>query len=126
MEAFLADSGRFDVFFSVLALQHCPPPLMRAWLEQALGRLEAGGVAFFQLPCHLHDYNFQVNRYLDGRLRNGPAELHALSQVEVFRLLARCGMTPLEVQLNARIGPRGLSYTFLACKPGKFGGRRAP
>ena len=44
-------------------------------------------------------------------------EMHPLPQRQVFALLAEHGLIPIEVVPNARIGPSGHSYSFLAQKP---------
>ncbi len=116
LDDFLRDETGYDVFFSVLCLQHYPPPLMQAWLGEGLRKLKLGGCAYFQLPCQLHDYRFRLDAFLDGRARSGPLQLHALPQRRVFDLLARHGLTVLEMLPSPRIGPAGMSYAFLARK----------
>lgn len=116
MAEFLAGGDEFDLFFSVLALQHYPPPILHARLEAALGKVRPGGYAYFQLPGSLYDYRFSTDTYLVDRIRHDPNQLHALPQRHVFTLLAKCGFTPIEARLDTRVGPRGLSHTFLAHK----------
>lgn len=116
LDDFLKDETGYDVFFSLLCLQHYPPPLMHAWLGEGLRKLNPGGCAYFQLPCQLHDYEFRLDAFLDGRSRSGPLQLHALPQQHVFALLARHGLTVLEMLPSPRIGAAGLSYAFLARK----------
>jgi SAM-dependent methyltransferase len=118
---FLAARPQFDVFFSVLALQHSPPPVMQHLLQVCLGRLQPGGYAFFQIPCHLYDYEFRLTDYLNRSAAGAEApaamEMHALPQGRVFRTLADAGLVPVEVLPYPRIGPIGFSYLFLARKP---------
>ncbi len=117
LEAFLDSDLTFDVFFSVIVLQHNPPPIMSAILDACLGRINPGGLAYFQVPCHIYDYGFSVDRYLAGEGRQEHMEIHALPQHHVFALLARHGLDLIEVTPDDRIGPIGFSYTFLARKP---------
>jgi 2-polyprenyl-3-methyl-5-hydroxy-6-metoxy-1,4-benzoquinol methylase len=116
LSRFLEASPAYDVFFSVIVLQHNPPPIIHQLLDRAVAQLNPGGVAFFQAPCHLYDYAFSVAEYLDGQNRSEHMEMHALPQRVVFELLAKHGLTPIEVTPNARIGPLGFSYGFLARK----------
>lgn len=113
---FLQSDTGYDLFYSAIVLQHNPPPVMRHLLDAGLARLKPGGYAYFQLPCHLENYRFDVDSYLAGVGRKDEMEMHALPQREVFALLARHGLTPLEVVPDGRIGPIGFSYAFLARK----------
>jgi SAM-dependent methyltransferase len=115
---FLADPPRFDVFYSLLTLQHSPPPVIFHLLQQCLARLRPGGCAFFQLPCHLFDYEFRLADYLSeiGTDPDGDMEMHALPQRYVFRAFAASRVIPLDVVPWPRIGPIGLSYAFLGRK----------
>ncbi len=64
-------AGIFDVFFSILSLQHSPPPVMQYLLQLCLERLQPGGYAFFQLPCYLYNYEFRLSRIPQSRLGRG-------------------------------------------------------
>lgn len=118
LEAFLDQPQAYDVFFSVIVLQHNPPPIMAMVLDRGLDLLRPGGVAYFQIPCHLYGYSYATDRYLAGEGRLEEMEIHALPQRQVFEMLARRGLTPIEVTPDDRIGPIGFSYTFLARKAG--------
>lgn len=115
---FLESSESYDVFFSVIVLQHNPPPIIHALLDHALAHLRPGGYAAFQVPCHLYDYRFTVEGYLRGEGRYAHMEMHALPQRHIFELFRKHGLTPIEVVPNARIGPLGVSYGFFARKAG--------
>lgn len=118
---FLAAKPEFDVFFSILSLQHSPPPVMQHLLQVCLERLQPGGYAFFQLPCYLNDYEFRLSDYLSNAVSGVEApermEMHALPQVRVFRTLAEAGLVTAEVLPFPRIGLIGFSYVFVARKP---------
>lgn len=114
---FLAGQDGYDLFYSVIVLQHNPPPIMLRLLDAGLARLNPGGYAYFQLPCFLYDYDFEAGRYLAERGDVETMEMHALPQRRVFDLLARHGMRLLEVTPDGWIGPIGVSYSFLAHKP---------
>ena len=116
LEDFLSGESRADVFFSMIVLQHNPPPVIHELLDACLARVSPGGLAYFQVPCHLYDYSFSVADYLAGHGRREDMEIHALPQREVFALFDRHGFTPVEVTPDDRIGPIGFSYSFLARK----------
>lgn len=92
-----------DLVFSVIVLQHNPPPVMRALFAGLLGRLEAGGVAVIQVPTYLPaGYRFNVHEYAKGGGKE--MEMHALPQREVFALARAAGVDVLEVMEDSWIG----------------------
>lgn len=115
---FLAGDDGYDVFYSVIVLQHNPPPIIDRLIEAGLSRLNPGGYAFFQVPCFLYNYRFETSRYLAEHGEAEVMEMHALPQSRVFELLARHGLQPIEVSPDGWIGPLGVSYSFLARKAG--------
>lgn len=101
-------------FFSVIVLQHNPPPLAHYLLDQALAKVSPGGAALFQIPTHFPDYQFCISEYLQSPMP--PAfEMHCLPMDRVFRLLQKHGFTPLEVIMDTWTGLPG-SHTFFAVK----------
>jgi 2-polyprenyl-3-methyl-5-hydroxy-6-metoxy-1,4-benzoquinol methylase len=44
---------RFNCFFTMIVLQHNPPPVIRWLLNAMLGKLKIGGIGFFQVPTFL-------------------------------------------------------------------------
>lgn len=115
---FLVRDDGYDLFYSVIVLQHNPPPIIHQLLDISLSKLNPGGYACFQLPCFLYDYEFETGRYLADEDRAATMEMHALPQRHVFELLARHGLQPIEVLPDDRIGSIGVSYSFLARKAG--------
>ena len=105
-----------DLFYSVRALQYAPPPMMLDLLARCLAKLAPGGLAVFELPCHVHGYSFDLEAYLRGATRDPSGELHAVAQPLVLRLLAQYGFTLLEVVPNGRLETFGTSYLFVARK----------
>lgn len=91
-------TGRFDLWFSRLVLQHNPPPVMAMVLRRALGLLNPGGIAHFQVPTYALNYRFRVAEYLSGlAAAEGGIEMHVLPQPVIFQLAAQCDCEPLEV-----------------------------
>lgn len=116
LKTFLEDGTDFDILYSIIVLQHNPPPIIHSLLDVCLGRLRAGGYAYFQIPCFLYDYSFSTQAYLAGKGQKDEMEMHALPQRMVFDLLAKHGLIPIEVIPDPHIGPLGFSYTFFARK----------
>jgi SAM-dependent methyltransferase len=116
LRKFLQGDTTYDIFYSFLVLQHNPPPIIYNLLDTCLGRLNAGGYAYFQAPCFLYDYSFSIDDYLAGRGRKDEMEMHALPQHLIFGLLRKHGLVPIEVTPDPHIGTIGFSYTFFAHK----------
>jgi SAM-dependent methyltransferase len=115
LQPFLRSEATFDIFYSLIVLQHNPPPIMIYLLDRFLAKLRPGGVAYFQVPCYLFGYKFHVKDYLDKGQHPG-MEMHALPQRYIFDVLRRHDCQIIETVLCGRIGPIGLSYSFLAQK----------
>ncbi|WP_372622052.1 class I SAM-dependent methyltransferase [Falsiroseomonas sp.] len=111
----------WDLWFSQLVLQHNPPPVSREVLRRAFAGLAPGGVALFQLLTHIRGYRFSMADYL-ARPPAAGMEMHALPQVEVFRLAAEAGLAVLEVREDShqatREAGRYLSHSFVLRRPG--------
>jgi len=107
-----------DAVFSVIVLQHNPPPTIAAVLEKLLRRLRPGGVAYFQVPTHAVDYRFRVDDYLKHGLQSSHVEMHYLPQRHIFQIARRAGCEVLEVREDDWVGRREveLSNTFLLRK----------
>jgi SAM-dependent methyltransferase len=114
----IAGPADIDVVFSVIVLQHNPPPTMVAILDRLLARLRPGGVAYFQVPTHAIGYRFEVADYLKWGLQGQHVEMHYLPQRHVFRLARLHGCEVLEVREDDWVGRREveLSNTFLLRK----------
>lgn len=100
--------------FSVITLQHNPPPVMAWMLKELLGKLRPGGVACIQLPTYRNGYVFEVERYLHSTPPN-TLEMHYLPQPDVFRIMTQAGCHLLEVREDGMVGAEDqmLSNTFL-------------
>ena len=114
----LRDERPFDFFFSIIVLQHNPPPIIRRLLDVFLAQVRPGGCAYFQVPAHLHGYRFSTSTYLAGEGWRETMEMHPLPQHEVLDLLTRHGFQPLEVRPDSLVGDLGFSYTYIARKRG--------
>jgi len=106
----------FDVFFSLIVLQHNPPAIAFLLLGKILGKLRSGGLAYFQIPTHRLGYRFSIAEYLAAP--KGPdMEMHCVPQTRLFELFARSGCRVLEVREDEWTGdPSFVSNSFLLRK----------
>jgi 2-polyprenyl-3-methyl-5-hydroxy-6-metoxy-1,4-benzoquinol methylase len=111
---------KVDLIFSVIVLQHNPPPLIALMIRQMLKALNPGGVAIFQVPTYRLGYEFNLRRYLAREMKRKEMEMHSIPQSEVFNILLQEGCTPIEILEDEWAGMRevGLSNTFLVLKDG--------
>jgi SAM-dependent methyltransferase len=91
-----------DFFFSLIVLQHNPPPVMGALLRKLLGRLRPGGIAYFQIPTYILGYSFVADTYL-GRPPL-EIEMHCFPQPALYRLLDTVGCSLVEVREDSSAG----------------------
>ena len=113
-----------DCFYSIMVLQHNPPPLITEILEIVFSKLREGGIAYFQIPVAARrPYRFKIGDYLK-RTETDKArmEMHILPQRQLFRLLEQSGMRMLDFQMSS--GPQFQSVSILAekCNYGLGGG----
>jgi SAM-dependent methyltransferase len=112
----------FDFFFSLISLQHSPPPIISAILDGSFAALRPEGLALFQVPTYQAGYRFAWDSYLADLPRG--MEMHVLPQSEIFALFERHGMRCIEVQEDFFTGSASmLSHTFLARKKPLHGDR---
>ena len=105
----LAQIGSVDFFYSVITLQHNPPPIQHIILDEVIETLNPGGAFLFQTQTHHPDYAFDVTSYLQSSVDD--MDMHSLPMHEIMRLLAGNGCTVLEVQQDFWTGRFG-SHTF--------------
>ena len=109
------DLPRADLLFSIIVLQHNPPPIIAHILAGLLANIRPGGIAYFQVPTFWRGYRFDVNEYLAG-VGSG-MEMHVLPQRHVFDIACKNQCHVLEVQADNMIGTmEGISTTFLLQK----------
>jgi 2-polyprenyl-3-methyl-5-hydroxy-6-metoxy-1,4-benzoquinol methylase len=114
----LAALPRADLVYSVIVLQHNPPPVIEAIVQALLAALNPGGVACFQVPTYQRGYRFVCREYLASRGAERHMEMHVLPQARVFALAAAAGARVLEVLEDKWTGivDGGLSNTFVIHK----------
>jgi SAM-dependent methyltransferase len=94
----------FDLWFTMIALQHNPPPIMVMVLKRALHCLRAGGLAVFQLPTYAASYVFKADDYLASPPSPTGIEMHVLPQGVLFELVRDAGCVLLEITHNGLVG----------------------
>lgn len=105
-----------DAVFSMLVLQHNPPPAIAYILGCMLGKLRPGGIAFFQVPTFDPGYSFAVREYLDA-VEHPKIEMYVLPQRHVFQIAAERDCEIVEVQPDNWTGNlSAISTTFLLRK----------
>jgi len=100
----IAELPDFDAFFSIIVLQHNPPPLIKFLLRVIFSKLRPGGLAYFQVPTYALGYSFDVNEYLVTEVKLGSPEMHVLPQSQLFKLVAECGCELLEIREDGAPG----------------------
>lgn len=94
----IADIDRLpqaDLLYSLIVLQHNPPPVITAILQRLLRRVRPGGLVYLQLPTYRDGYSYSVAEDLEAP--EGYMEMHVLPQPVLFHLLRSAGFILLEV-----------------------------
>ena len=94
----------FDVFISIIVLQHNPPPLIAATLKTVLTRLRPGGIAYFQVPTYRTKYRFRIDEYLSDASATRGMEMHVMPQHLLFDILRQAGCQLLECREDGSTG----------------------
>jgi 2-polyprenyl-3-methyl-5-hydroxy-6-metoxy-1,4-benzoquinol methylase len=107
-----------DLVYSLIVLQHNPPPLIAKLLRALLGRVRDGGLTYFQVPTYKTGYHYDIAQDLG---QNSDAmEMHVLAQSAVFQILKEEGFSVLEVTEDGSCGDADYrSSVFLAMKAPK-------
>jgi 2-polyprenyl-3-methyl-5-hydroxy-6-metoxy-1,4-benzoquinol methylase len=116
----LDNLSNIDAIFSVITLQHNPPPVIAWMLGKLLFALNPGGVAFLQIPTYRNGYLFEVDRYLHFEAPK-TLEMHFLPQYQIFRIVDESDCICLEIREDGLVGNEDkiLSNTFLIQKHAK-------
>jgi SAM-dependent methyltransferase len=76
-----------DVVFSIIVLQHNPPPVIAEYVKALLSILNHNGVAFLQVPTYRRNYRFSVDEYLEIIDNNDGMEMHVIPQSALFKII---------------------------------------
>jgi SAM-dependent methyltransferase len=94
----------FDAFFSVIVLQHNPPPVIALLLTEILRKLNPGGIAYFQVPTYKFDGQFNAADYLSKIDSAGKMEVHAIPQAKVWEIADACNCRVMDVREDGWVG----------------------
>lgn len=95
--------GSFDAFFSIIVLQHNPPPVIYTLMKSILNRLNRGGIAYFQVPTYSRK-PFNARNYLRDLKDRGEMEVHAIAQKELFGLISAENCVILDIREDGWTG----------------------
>jgi SAM-dependent methyltransferase len=110
----LSSLEHVDLVFTVIVLQHNPPPVIALLLRMLLRSLNPRGVAYFQVPTYALGYDFDARSYLRTAPSASSFEMHLLPQSQIFRIVRDAGCAVLEMQPDFYVGsPNWVSNTFL-------------
>jgi SAM-dependent methyltransferase len=109
---------RVDLIYSVIVLQHNPPPVIAMIVRSLLASLNPGGVAYFQVPTYQRGYRFSCSEYLAKHAGKLGMEMHVLPQAEIFSIAEQSNARVLEVFEDSWTGitDGGRSNTFVIRK----------
>jgi SAM-dependent methyltransferase len=115
------DIGNFpkvDLVYSIIVLQHNPPPIIRLIIQELVRALNPDGIAYFQVPTYRVGYRFSAKEYLSEQAMKNDIEMHVLPQREIFRILRDERGELLEVLEDGSTGLRDgeRSNTFVVRK----------
>mgnify|MGYP003381846472 CR=1 FL=1 len=103
---------RFDLIYSVIVLQHNPPPVAYEILSRLLKLVNVRGFIFFQVPTYIFNYGFNAKEY-SPQLQH--MEMHCIPMTHILRLLSKHDFDLLEVFEDDRHGSDNIvSHMFLA------------
>jgi SAM-dependent methyltransferase len=97
---------KVDMVYSVIVLQHNPPPIIRLIIRELVKALNSGGVAFFQVPTYRLGYRFSLQEYTVGEAAREHIEMHVLPQNEIFDIVSQEDGRLIEVLEDGWTGPK--------------------
>ena len=115
----ITEMDPFDLFYSVIVLQHNPPPIQKVLISNALSKLKQGGYCFFQTPDWFDradgngSYRFRVAEFLNDSPM--AMDMHCLPKHEVIKILNEYKMKIIDIAPDVCTGLFG-SYTYFAVK----------
>jgi 2-polyprenyl-3-methyl-5-hydroxy-6-metoxy-1,4-benzoquinol methylase len=112
--------GECDFIFSLIVLQHNPPPIIAAIIKKIFYRIKHNGIAMFQVPVNIDGYSFSTKEYLAKIDNINEMEMHALPQKVILELGRNYSCCPLEIFDDNSTGNIFMkSQTFVFKKIGK-------
>ncbi len=114
----LENLPKVDLIYSVIVLQHNPPPIISLIIKEIVKALNPGGVAYFQVPTYRIGYSFCLEEYLNDEAIRRDMEMHILPQSTIFDIVNKEGGRLVEILEDSWTGLRfkERSNTFLIQK----------
>jgi 2-polyprenyl-3-methyl-5-hydroxy-6-metoxy-1,4-benzoquinol methylase len=100
----LACLPKYDFIFTVIVLQHNPPPIIAMLIERFFQLLKNNGVVMFQVPVQMAEYRFTMAEYLANMNNNEGKEMHMLPQNVILEIARRNNCYLLEVHNDNSTG----------------------
>jgi SAM-dependent methyltransferase len=109
---------KVDVVYSLIVLQHNPPPIIRLIIQELIRALNSGGIGFFQVPTYRLGYRFSLQEYMAGEATRNEMEMHVFPQHEIFDIVSKGQAKVVEILEDGCIGLRNgeRSNTFVIQK----------
>ena len=82
---------KVDYCFSLLTLQHNPPPVIAYLVKALLNRLNEGGAAALHVPIHHPFYRFDLAEYLASETAGAGMEMHILPRDDLRECVQASG-----------------------------------
>ena len=107
---------KVDYCFSMLTLQHNPPPVIAYLVTALLNRLTEGGVAVLHVPIHHPFYRFDLAEYMTSETAGSAMEMHILPREDLRTCVLAAGCT---IRDSVNLGyTKGIySEVFVITKP---------
>jgi 2-polyprenyl-3-methyl-5-hydroxy-6-metoxy-1,4-benzoquinol methylase len=99
----------FDVFYSLITLQHSPPPIQFAVLNAVFDSLSIDGMAIYQIVTAITNYEYSLKIPTEELSGIPKMQMHALPFSALFKLIKRHGLTVLDIIESDKIGGIGMS-----------------
>ncbi len=115
----IKELGEFDLVFSLIVLQHNPPPIIVEIIKLLTFCVKPGGHIYIQVPTYSKDYNYSVKDHLKTEAKG--MEMHVIPEYILYDTLYNCGMNILEVTEDGAVGDLNMvSKAVLAKKRNSF------
>ena len=86
-----------DFFYSIIVLQHTPPPVILELIRIALNALKPGGIAIFQVPTYIVGYRFALREWLAAD-HGFDMQMHCVPQRAVLEIISAANCQLLSVR----------------------------
>ena len=95
---------KVDLVYSIIVLQHNPPPIISLIIKGFIKARNSGGAALFQVPTYRIGYAFCLEKYLSNEATKQEMEMHLLAQKNIFQIVKKQGGEIVEVLEDAYTG----------------------